>query len=641
MVKKINLLILFTFIYIIPISSQQVWYENASSTEHISFNSVSAGVFTTNETNPEINTINSNATVSKFVRDGNPEPTISFDLTNPITDLTSYTISLKAYTSLATSEFNATNTSIRLYLRNSNLGDSDAIFEELLFSEGETWASFTFDFNNESIPANVLLEGGYDQIQIELASEDTTALTSTYYFDTISGYSEQTIPKAQFLSGSWGMRFNLHGGIRLDNTDHYDWVIGAQQIVDNLPSVGHIITNFTHPAHGYFYTLRDNAYVDIANEIHPGMVPTIENEQIILDVINVFKTAGKKVILYVNGAGPSVIQGNVDATEAGIITGWENYYNTNFAGDEGLAWQTLARGFFERFSGLVDGYWIDNVSNLPGDLDAFIAMIRDVHPEAAIATNLTKSFIKDEDGNNIYVDSDSTTDEDPTDYRVFFLEANDPYTDFTAGHPTPLGQGAPPNSWAYEEFSFPLVTENPWSSYNGVKQALKHYFVPIRQQWSVASADLVFEIEQAYRFVRTFTDPGATMTWSTTITDGYITADEMAIMQEINNRMVQSPKPDFIPYTRPEGAYLVGETLSIDSETDFNQIVLYPNPVKDSFRLTKNISSAIIYNIEGQQILKFNQNEPYFNVSSLKEGVYFVKAYSSNNDVQAFKIIKK
>ena len=643
MTNKINLIVLFSFFCFGPITAQNIWYENSSNTNNISFNEATKGTYTVNEINPETTTINANTTVSKFVRDGQDNPTVLFNLANPLTDLSSQTISLKAYTSIQTADLNTQNKRIRLYLRNATIGGSSNVFVQLSFSEGETWQSFSFDFSGITIPADVALAGGYDQIFIGLATGDSTGLVSTYYLDTISGSSVQTpIVNADFLSGSWGVRFNVNGGIRLDQTDDYQWVAGAQQIVDNLPAVGHVITNFTHPAHGYYYTLRDNPYVDVANEIHPGMVPSLANEQIILDAINIFKSAGKKVILYVNGAGPSVIQGNIDATEAGIITGWQNYYTNNFNGDEGLAWQNLARGYFERFEALgVDGYWIDNLSNLPGDLDAFIAMIRDVHPNAAIATNLTKSYIKDDNGEDILVDSDATIDEDPTDYRVFFLEANDPHMDFTAGHPTPLGQGAPPNSWAYEEFTFPLIIENPWSSYDGSKQTLKHYFCPIRDRWSVASADLVFEVEQAYRFARTFTDAGAAITWSTTITDGFITSDEMTIMQEINNRMLQTPKPDYIPYVRPVGAYLVGETLSIDTHDYFNKLVLFPNPVKHDFRLSKEISSAVIYNYNGQKILEFKSNQDAFDVSTLNEGVYFVKAYTANNKIQVFKFVKQ
>jgi hypothetical protein len=641
MIHRVYFLVLFLFIGMSSLEAQQLWYENSSNTNNIQFSNTQKGIFTTNEANPETNGINTNATVSKFIRDGQENARIIFNLSEPITDLSTYIISLKAYTSIQTADLNTTNSRIRLYLKNESIGGASNLFLQSNFSTGETWESFSFNFDQESIPSDVLVAGGYDQIMIVFASADTTGLTSTYYIDTISGSFEQPLRNALFLSGSWGVRFNLNGGYRLDNSSTDDWVAGAQEIVDNLPAVGHVITNFTHPAHGYYYTLRDNPYVDIANEIHPDMVPTLDNEQIILDVITVFKNSGKKVILYLNGAGPGHLQGSTDR-EFEILAAWETYYNTEFAGDEGLAWRTLVKGYVERFEGLVDGYWLDNLSNLPGELSDFVAMIREVDPDVAIATNLTKSYIEDADGENILVDSDATDDDDPTDYRVFFLEANDPYMDFTAGHPTPLGQGAPPNSWAYEEFSFPLITENPWSSYDGSKQTLKHYFAPIRDRWSVASADLVFEEEQAYRFVRTFTDPGATITWSTTITDGSITADEMLIMQEVNDRMLQSPKPDYIPYVRPEGAYLVGELLSVDSfNPNTNKLVLFPNPVKQNFRLSTEITSASIYNASGQTILEFKKNQASFDVSSLINGIYFMKAYTITGEIQVFKFIKQ
>ncbi|MDN3663907.1 T9SS type A sorting domain-containing protein [Algibacter miyuki] len=643
MIKKNYLTAIFLFIGMASINAQSLWYENSSNTTHIQVSNISRGVFTTDETNPDTNGVNANTTVSKFVRDGQKSPTLRFNLSNPITNLSTFTISLKAYTSIKTGDLNTQNKRIRMYLRNASIGASSAFFEQLGFSEGETWESFSFNFDGIEIPENVALAGGYDQVMIGLATGDATGLTSTYYLDAISGTSDQVIAKADFLSGSWGVRFNLPGGYNLDDDSNYNWVAGAQEIVDNLPAVGHVITNFTHPAHGYYYTLRTNPYIDIANDIHPAMVPTLENEQIILDIIDVFRNSGKKVILYVNGGGPSNIQGASDAIEAAISVAWEAYCDANFGGDQGLGWRTLARGFFERFKGLVDGYWVDNLSSLSNaEVVDFLAMIRDVDPDIAIASNLDKSYIEDESGTRILVDSDGTNDADPTDYKVFFLEANDPYMDFTAGHPTPLGQGAPPNSWAYEEFSFPLITENPWSSYDGTKQTLKHYFAPIRQQWSVARADLIFEVEQAYRFVRTFTDAGAAITWSTTITDGFITDDEMAIMQEINNRMQQLPKPDFIPYTRPEGAYLVDETLNISSSNlAYNEFNLFPNPVSDSFILSTEIASGSIYNLSGQKIIEFKENQTFFDVSLLNDGIYVFRAISKNGESQVLKFIKQ
>jgi len=96
------------------IVAQYVWYENSSNTNKINLVSATKGTFTTDETNPETNGINSNATVSKFVRDGQESPEIRFKLPSPITDLSSYTISLKAHTSIKTTDFNTTN---KIFLR--------------------------------------------------------------------------------------------------------------------------------------------------------------------------------------------------------------------------------------------------------------------------------------------------------------------------------------------------------------------------------------------------------------------------------------------------------------------------------------------------------------------------------------------
>ncbi|MEM1002393.1 MAG: T9SS type A sorting domain-containing protein, partial [Bacteroidota bacterium] len=139
--------------------------------------------------------------------------------------------------------------------------------------------------------------------------------------------------------------------------------------------------------------------------------------------------------------------------------------------------------------------------------------------------------------------------------------------DFTGGHPTPLQQGAPPNSWAYEEFTFAEIVAEPTGSYNGSKTTIKHAFVPLRNRWTPSSADFMWSgrTNQAYRFVRTLTDAGAAITFSSTLEggpntyDGTISDDEMALLNIIDNRMSSTPKPNVAPYARPEGAFLVGE----------------------------------------------------------------------------------
>lgn len=364
---------------------------------------------------------------------------------------------------------------------------------------------------------------------------------------------------ASWLSDSWGVTQRVNGGYKLDEvTDSSDWVAGAEEIIVNLPSVGHVITSFTHPAHAFLFTLRNNNNVDVA-AIHPDMVPTLENEQIIFDVINAYRAAGKKVILYINTAGPSMISDTDPHNELDIKAAWEAYYLSKWKGDEAAAWRDLILGYAERFDGLVDGYWLDNVSKLPGELSAFVAMLHSVDPTWAIGINKDKDYFIDDNGDHLYVDSDGLNDENETDYKIVKHAVNNEYMDFTGGHITPLGRGAPPNSWGYEEYTIPDMIQTPWDTYNGSTYAIKHAWFPIRDTWSGTRSNLVFEVEQAYRFTRQITDAGATMTWSTTQDNGYMTADEMEIMVDIENRMTQLPKEDYEVYERPEGAYLLNE----------------------------------------------------------------------------------
>ena len=372
--------------------------------------------------------------------------------------------------------------------------------------------------------------------------------------------------RASWMAGNWGVTQRVDGGYKLDNSaGSSNWQAGAEEIVENIPNASYVITSFTHPAHGYLFTLRTNNNLDVS-DIHADMVPTLENEQIILDVIDIYRDAGKKVILYLNLGGPSMAASRNDPE---IQVAWESYYESEWDGDEGAAWRNLVQGYAERFDGLVDGYWLDNARSLPGEISDFVEMLRSVDPTLAIAVNDSKDYFTDDDGDYLYVDSDGLDDEDETDYKIVKHVVTNKYMDFTGGHITPLGQGAPPNSWAYEEYTIPHMIETPWAAYEGEgdeaqsddsdSYGLKHGWFPIRYSWSGSSAELMFEVEQAYRFVRTITDGGAAMTWSTTQKRGYMSDDEMDIMIEINNRMTQSPKADYIEYERPAGAYLVGE----------------------------------------------------------------------------------
>ena len=324
--------------------------------------------------------------------------------------------------------------------------------------------------------------------------------------------------------------------------------------------VGHIITNLSYFAHSHFFTLRENTNVDVATEIHESLVPTQENETIIFQVLQKFKGDGKNVILYIS-------TNYLDGADAETHAAWVNYYTNEFGGNEYLAYKDLIEGYIEQVKDYADGYWLDTTAKLrdEGYIEDFVEMIRATDPGAAITTSPSDVFFKEND-ELIFVDSDGIDDEDDTDYRIISFEGANTYQDYTSGHVTPLGQGAPPNSWAYEEFTIPAMLTNPWTSFKG-NTILRHAWFPVRARWHVPTTDLIFGTEDAYRFAKQIIDANAGVTFATTIdyrgtNKGYIMPEEMDIMKEINNRFLSNPVPDFESYVRPEGAFLVGECAS-------------------------------------------------------------------------------
>ena len=373
----------------------------------------------------------------------------------------------------------------------------------------------------------------------------------------------------EWLKGSWGITFPVFGGERLDTevAGGYDLEGGAKEVVDNLPAVGHVITNLSYFAHSHYFTLRNNNNVDVANEIHESLVPSLENEKIIFDVLKTYKDSGKKIILYIS---TNYMERASDETKAA----WINYYTTKFNGDEYLAYENLIQGFIELIKDYADGYWLDTTSNLndDGKLDDLVAMIKETDPGSSVSANLDKNYFKGQDGNDLEVDTDGIEDTDDEDYRIILHEPLNLLQDFTNGHVTPLAQGAPPNSWAYEEFTIPNMVKEPVAYYQG-KAVVKHGWFPIRTSWHSPRVPKLFETEQAYRFAKSITQAGASMTFANTIdygidNPGHMMADEMVIMQEINDRLLSENVPDYVTYTRPEGAFLVDESQVVNPVTN-------------------------------------------------------------------------
>ncbi len=648
------------FLSFVQISNAQfLWLEDETNTRKIEFTAEEdiPTNLTGNIPNPNTSGINTHTIVSKYNRPEGTSDFLSFNLFNYVTDLTDYSVTLKAYIDIPTDELTSNNSKLRIFFQSSDEGGR--VYEQLNFTVGQVWETFTFHFQGVDVPQNVLDVGGYDLMVIGLANGSTEIPATTYYFDEIYGSTDQTATTvdhpAAWLAGSWGATFPVFGGERLDEeiaTGH-DPIGGVNELVTELPAVGHVITNLSYFAHSHYFTIRDNTNVDVATEIHESLIPTAENQEIMLEVLQTLKDSGKKIILYIS---TNYLDRASDETQAA----WTAYYTANFGGDEYLAYKDLVQGFIPAVAEYADGYWFDTTSTLRDDgyLEDFVQMFKDADPGAAMSVS-EFGHLHYIDGEAVMVDSDGIDDEDDRDYNVTNFRGNNSFSDFTRGHVSALGGGAPPNSWGYEEFTLPAMAGNPWSIYEK-KQVLKHAWFPIRDKWHVSSANLIFGIEDAYRFSKILIDAKAGVTFANTISNnngvdaGHIKDDEMVIMKAINDRLLSNPIPDYDPYVRPEGAFLFGEIDDILLSTDdfINptsnpfQINLYPNPVVDALTITSTdteVNFITVYNILGTKVITKEWNNrtstKKLDVSTLKSGIYFVKLINSNNQSITRKII--
>ena len=96
--------------------------------------------------------------------------------------------------------------------------------------------------------------------------------------------------------------------------------------------------------------------------------------------------------------------------------------------------------------------------------------------------------------------------------------------------------------------------------------------------------------------------------------------------------------------------YVIGNTLTVESQDNLFDIVIKPNPVTDILHLTiadtVEPKSLSIYDINGKFVFQSDQitaltNTYDLNVGNLSKGIYLVKIKSDNNRVQNFKFIKK
>lgn len=96
----------------------------------------------------------------------------------------------------------------------------------------------------------------------------------------------------------------------------------------------------------------------------------------------------------------------------------------------------------------------------------------------------------------------------------------------------------------------------------------------------------------------------------------------------------------------PEGPYTISATSTMMGvgNNDLSKFSYHPNPVKDQLHLSNasNMTSAVVYNLLGQQVMTTNINATVGKVdmTSLPAGTYVVKVQAENM-VKSIKVVKK
>ena len=84
-------------------------------------------------------------------------------------------------------------------------------------------------------------------------------------------------------------------------------------------------------------------------------------------------------------------------------------------------------------------------------------------------------------------------------------------------------------------------------------------------------------------------------------------------------------------------------SLAIANYEKKDGIYLYPNPATNYFTLNTNTSKVQVFSISGQLVKSFNTSQAasyQYAVNDLNKGLYIVKAYNENNEVQVMKFLK-
>ena len=116
-----------------------------------------------------------------------------------------------------------------------------------------------------------------------------------------------------------------------------------------------------------------------------------------------------------------------------------------------------------------------------------------------------------------------------------------------------------------------------------------------------------------------------------------VAPNQTSPLDENGNKLIDE---DLVYYFEFLSATTKSKVLSVDKNSkQIDNVKLFSNPVTSTLKLSKTVLKASIYNIRGQKINSFKNNNS-FNVSNLKTGVYFLNITLENRQKQTLQFIK-
>ncbi|WP_159020745.1 T9SS type A sorting domain-containing protein [Algibacter sp. L3A6] len=167
------------------------WYNYGTGVFNTLINNTSGATLTDGTTNPNTSGINTSTNVGKFEKTSGDDAKIVFNLNENITDLSIFKQKIKIY--LDVSDLSSIpNKNIKIYLSNATIDYKvSSVSKNTTINTGQSWVDYTFDFTDETIPLDIVSQGGFNQVILAFAPDDTTTNGTVYYFDDLRGTIEQ------------------------------------------------------------------------------------------------------------------------------------------------------------------------------------------------------------------------------------------------------------------------------------------------------------------------------------------------------------------------------------------------------------------------------------------------------------------